>query len=275
MVIVGLPLYSKRKPIVESDEEMMNLQQLESIVLQSWPAFQQQELDGWLLRFAEGYTKRANSVNILKSGTLPLDEKIALCENYYQEKHLPVVFRLTSLVTNSGLDQRLAQMAYQHVDLTSVQVLDLHTLEGRLVTDLEPCKHSVPDWVHIFHQWHKVPHEKQALHQRLIENIASRKVLMTVSHEGKMVAAGMGVAEGAYVGLFDLITSISERRRGFGAQLLKCLLNWGKQVGASHAYLQVTHSNTAAKQLYAKLGFSEVYHYWYRVKPKPEDTLIR
>ena len=80
-----------------------------------------------------------------------------------------------------------------------------------------------------------------------------------------MIAVGLGVAENGFVGLFDLVTDEKFRNRGFGKELVLNLIEWGKQNGAQRAYLQVMLNNAPALHLYEKLGFREVYQYWYRV----------
>ncbi len=45
-----------------SDDE---LRQLERTMFRAWPSFEETDYDGWLLRLAGGFTKRANSVNAL------------------------------------------------------------------------------------------------------------------------------------------------------------------------------------------------------------------
>ncbi|MBM6579656.1 hypothetical protein ILT44_05645 [Microvirga sp. BT689] len=50
---------------------------IEEACLNGWPALREVVFDGWLIRLADGHTRRANSVNLLSSGTLPLDHKIA------------------------------------------------------------------------------------------------------------------------------------------------------------------------------------------------------
>ncbi len=68
---------------------------LEEVALNAWPALQQMLFDGWVLRFAKGYTKRANSVNPVFASSLDIDEKIDTCTRLYGDQGLPLIFRLT------------------------------------------------------------------------------------------------------------------------------------------------------------------------------------
>ncbi|MNW35347.1 Acetyltransferase (GNAT) family protein [compost metagenome] len=89
---------------------------------------------------------------------------------------------------------------------------------------------------------------------------------ISLYYEGKVVACGLGVIEREYIGLYDIITDIEYRNRGFGEQLLLNLLKWGCENGAKYSYLAVVMNNIPALQLYSKIGYLEAYKYWYRVK---------
>ena len=77
----------------------------------------------------------------------------------------------------------------------------------------------------------------------------------------------MGVAQNAWIGLYDIVTDVTYRRQGHGQRLVGQILAWGKRQGAQTAYLQVMTDNAPALALYGKLGFREIYQYWYRMCP--------
>ena len=54
------------------------------------------------------------------------------------------------------------------------------------------------------------------------------------------------------------------RRRGLAGAILGALADWGQQLGAHTAYLQVEEDNPNAQRLYARTGFETVYGYHYR-----------
>jgi ribosomal protein S18 acetylase RimI-like enzyme len=84
--------------------------------------------------------------------------------------------------------------------------------------------------------------------------------------DNQVVSCGLGVLENQYIGLFEIITTKNKRGRGFGRELILNILDWGKKKGATKAYLQVVMNNEAALNLYSKLGFKEIYQYFYRIK---------
>lgn len=244
---------------------------LEYAALKAWPALEQKEYGGWLLRFGRGYTKRANSINPLGEGASTLGEMIACCEARYRQAGLPPIFRVTPLAP-AGLDLALAARGYALLDPTAVMTLDLTTWQAPAAS-IAACRElALTAWFAHYCRIANTPLAVQAAHLEILTSISARRLCALVQSQeqdgaSESAACGLGVLDGQLFGLFDLITTPALRRRGYGLALVAGMLAWARSRGARQAYLQVTLGNKAARALYERLGFREAYRYWYRVPP--------
>ena len=238
---------------------------IEEASLNAWPALQQLLFDGWLLRFTKGYTKRANSVNPLFDSSIQAEEKIKRCERIYSEKELPAIFRLTPFASPRDLDQILERYGYRRIDLTHVQHLDLRGQAIQAEPSVKLHDATMDNWLDTFCRLSAAPRAQHQTHQEILQAIPSKRLLAVLVDSGTIVACGLGVLEHDYFGLFDLVTDAQRRNKGYGTQLVLHMLRWAQAHAAAQAYLQVMHRNAPARHLYTKLGFEDVYPYWYRV----------
>ncbi len=246
---------------------------VEELALNAWPSLQTIHYDGWLLRFADGYTRRANSVNPLYSSCIDPIVKIPYCEEVYTARRQDVVFKMTSAVLPEDLDATLAARGYGEAARTSVQTLDLASIDQARTQDVSVTSDLAGDWIAAFCRLNNVDDRHVPTMTRMLNNIVPTRGFMALRQDdqpdGEIIAVGLAVIERGYVGLFDIVTAPHLRNRGLGTRLVLGLLDWGRANGANHAYLQVMHSNAPALHLYARLGFNAIYSYWYRVKPRP------
>jgi hypothetical protein len=240
------------------------IRQIEEISLNAWPAHQQRLYDGWLLRSAEGYTKRANCIMPVYETSLPLAEKIAFCEAAYRQLTLPPIFRLTPLA-DPALDAALEGRGYRQIDPTRVMTLDLHGWQLPAPLTLSPRELPLEQWMGVYSQVSGSLVEKQPAHTQILRNILAPHLTAALEIEGQWVACGLGVLERGWLGLFDIVTHASFRRRGLATELVTGMLAWAQAQGAENSYLQVMENNTPALALYAKMGYVDGYGYWYRV----------
>lgn len=248
---------------------MKSLTLIEELSLNALPAVRTLHLDGWILRFARGYSKRANSVNPLypPAGALDLGKKISICERLYRAEGLPPIFKLTSRSYPATLDQVLEEEGYRSLGLTSVQTLSLTGLAAGATDGIWSGPDPSEAWLEAVARIGAFEAERKALLGRLLQQIVPPACFALLEAEGTAVAAGYAVAKAGFVGLFQIATDPRFRRQGYGYGLTGHLLRWGKREGAHTAYLQVECENEPALHLYRELGFHEHYHYWYRVGP--------
>ncbi len=238
----------------------------EELALNAWPALQTQHYDGWILRFAEGYTRRANSISSLYPSSIAVEEKIAHCEQIYRARGLDTVFKLTGAAEPADLDMLLSRSGYTATALTSVQTMEIPDLPDPEIDAVTGCEEVSNDWLEVY----CALSERQFVPamRGVLDAILLPKVFMLLYRNDEPVAAGLSVVERGYVGFYDIITAPAWRNQGLGTQLMLHLLHWGKANGAAHAYLQVMCDNPPAQHLYEKLGFREIYRYWYRAKTR-------
>lgn len=242
---------------------------IEEASLNAWPALQQMLYDGWVLRFARGYTRRANSINGVYPGTLPVSEKIKHCERVYKAKGLPPTFRITPFMDPPDLEAVLDQAGYEKMGPTSLQTLDLRSLSPEMSPSFQQWDKPADAWINHYIQMNGLIATHRPNLEGILANIGAEAYFTTLLEGDQTVACGLGVLEGQYVGLFDIVTHPAWRGRGLAAKLIMNILNWAKSRGAQTAYLQVMLENTPALKLYTRLGFKELYRYWYRVPRMP------
>jgi ribosomal protein S18 acetylase RimI-like enzyme len=237
---------------------------LEEVSLRAWPALQTRYYDGWVLRMAKGYTRRANSVNPVFGSSLAIDEKIDFCEALYFGQHNDIRFKMTDAVYPVDLDDRLAARDYEKEPATSVQTLDLLDMATDISENVDISPHLTAIWLEDFVRLSRADTRLAPTMRHIFGKILPETGFLQLRHHDETVAVALGVLDENRLGIFDVVTSIDQRRQGFGETVVRNLLAWGAGKGATTAYLQVMSDNDHALRLYDKIGFREAYCYWYR-----------
>ncbi|MDQ0111754.1 GNAT family N-acetyltransferase [Paenibacillus harenae] len=241
---------------------------LEEMSLNGWPALQTILCDGWLIRTADGYTKRSNSVQPLYGHSLPTELKINQCETLYNGLQAPTVFKVTPFARPAGLDGILADLNYKLVDPTSVKTVVLDNMELPSYSDAEIILETDLSelWLDAVAVFNRLTEEQKSATQTMLASSSVKKCYGLLYDNGIPVACGFASLEQGWVGLYDVVTDEQFRNKGYGEKLIRHLLSWAKREGATHGYLLVVKANAPANRLYDKLGFAHAYEYWYRVK---------
>ena len=241
---------------------------VERAMLRAWPALNEQVLDGCLLRFSEGYTRRANCATAYAPGAAALDERIAEIEALYHTRSLPAIFRLASPWACSELDDALERRGYLLADVTRVLALDLCNWTALACPQQLWQAANASDWLDAYQSIAQAPVSQRAPHLRILGATQGTAIPICAGSPSNPMGCGLGILEGRYVGLFNIAVRADARRQGWGSALVTKLLRKGQALGAEWAYLQVTDANQDAVRLYRALGFCDIYYYWYRESPE-------
>ncbi|MAL80522.1 MAG: hypothetical protein CMN55_15695 [Sneathiella sp.] len=246
---------------------LQQIAEIEAHSLTAIPALRTEVYDGWHLRFARNHTRRANSVNVVTHGVLPLPEKIAHCETAYAAERQTCHFRLTPLA-NPELDACLEAREYGYFGETEVRIQELAgdlTLDpGKDLVSYDPASEF---WLKGIAALTGQDKSKQQVFREMLSLIDMRIHAIGILCGKQIVACGMGVSAGSYLGLFEFATHRKFRRRGFAGRIARHMQAEAQESGAKAAYLQVVAENRLGQDFWAEMGFVDVlYRYHYRTR---------
>ena len=237
---------------------------LERIGGRAWPGRVEQRLGEWILRAADGITRRANSVLPLGDpGVARLENAIQRVTRFYHEQKLPPRFQLTIASQPPSLEDALTALGYKEETRVIVQVASTQS-RNAVKQGSEVVVTSTPhqDWFAAYAQAEGYDQTSLAVRRSIMGLVRQPKTYAAALVNGSTVGVGFGVLDQGWLGIFAIATLERYRRQGIATAVTNALRQWALSKGIHRAYLQVSHDNEPAKQLYAGLGFRDCYVYW-------------
>jgi len=243
---------------------------LERANLNAWPSGRTLWDGDWCLRLTPGArSRRINSVTLFS----PEDDgnivsRLARLDGHFRTHGKTPTFRWTPLCP-SALTQHLGVGGWRRVAETIVMTRPVDSRTGsepgpKTGRVAEPDASGLNEWVRKLSEINRPSiADAVALRSTLAGVVPASKRLLIEADDGRPVAAGFCVADGACLGLFLVCVDAAHRRQGHARSLLAAALAFGAQNGAKTAWLQVEADNHAALDLYTRAGFLERYRYFY------------
>jgi N-acetylglutamate synthase len=272
------------------------LRELETIVVDAWPAAETLERDGWLLRASGGPTHRGNSVATLDAtGVVSLDARIDDAEAWYAERARPALFQIGPCAAPSGLDAALAARGYviegaaRFAAAPAQEVIARTAAAADAATTLRASVEPKPNaaWLDVNRITSRFAVQVDSF-LGFITRLGERCRFVTVhaasgEHDPRapsgsaaagrigavepVAAVALGIASGNRLGIYAMLTVPAFRRQGAARAALHALAESALSDGLSELYLLFETGNTAARELYERSGFRDVYGYHYRGRP--------
>ncbi len=256
----------------------------EGRALAGWPAVEATPLGDWLLRAAGGFSARANSVLALGSPDRPLAEAVAAVQDFYAARDLPPWAQVVvgsheqALLEDSGWKHARPGEADSLFQVASV-AMAARELRDRTRAADTPMPATVTLAATASAPWLANDDRAQvtpSLARAVLEGPHEVSFLSVGPPDGPLHAKGrVSLADGrdgGWAGITDVWVEPSYRRQGLAVLVMRELISWAAERGATTAYLQTRGDNPAALALYGSLGFSTHHEYRYLVAPEPRSS---
>lgn len=229
----------------------------------AWPGIEVEWDGAWVRRAANGYTKRANSLQCFDpdDGADP-SARLKAARAWFIARDLQPVIRTTPLASpalNAALDAE-GWDSIGHSHLFAMPLADVAPdPEGRTLSVRDPAFLAAQQALQGYDE------ATQARLRALLAVMTVPAAGILLYRQGQPVATGLvAIADGIVV-TGNVVTDPARRREGLGGAMMRTGHHWAASQGATVAALNVEADNSAGQALYRSLGYARQYDYHYRI----------
>ncbi|MGI0542350.1 N-acetylglutamate synthase, CG3035 family [Corynebacterium aquatimens] len=271
-----------------------DIRAIEVATAKAFPGQEHTLIDGWFTRAGADIAERSNSATPIgpSAGFRPVP--IREIHEFYASRGLPTRLLVPERI-GAAAEKLLVGAGEGHWSVGPEIITMTTALHGSAAADepieaeelstlvFEVTDEPDEDWLAMYH-FRGQPLPPDAL-RALAKTIDGKITFGRLKHQGQTIAvtrgtltsssmdtpsfdsgyAGVGMDGGrgssksdvVWLGYSAVEVAPAWRRRGVGTLLGRKMRQWGREHGATNAYLQVLGSNEAGLRLYRKLGFEE------------------
>jgi N-acetylglutamate synthase len=225
----------------------------------AWPAVETHGIDGWLWRFANGGSQRANSVSTLDFHGADSDKAIADAEQRYRARGASPMFQISDVCAPSDLGQRLAARGYTSKDRCTTLIRSVPFDAANIGDGFEIFDRATDEWIACYAS--VITPDRRRTAPDILARVPRGSAFCAVRRRGRIVATALGVTHGG-VTIAECVASLAEARgQGAASAVMRGLAAWGTAQGAHTVALQAVEHNAPAQALYRSLGYTLAGHY--------------
>jgi ribosomal protein S18 acetylase RimI-like enzyme len=239
---------------------------IEATCFNAFPSLKQAILDGWLLRFSKGVSRRANSANPLHADCAAPDAVVEPVERLYRGQKQPAIFRVPSFL--AGIDEPLAARGYRSEGETCVIYGAMDAVAAAADPGVELSANPRAEWLAAMAALQRHTETHRRVYRRIVGAVAVPAAFAGLRIDGALAALAYGTVGGGLLCYESVITDPGRRRQGLAWRVIASLAAWGRDQGARGVCLQVEAGNAAGRALYDRFGLkTELYRYHYMRQP--------
>ncbi len=233
---------------------------LEERLLHVWPAVTTHMIDGWAVRFAGGYTGRANSASAIMCGARIDNALVTRIIAMYDQEKLTPQFRV-SPVAHATTANILHQRGFVSRGLAHTMIADINPQHATLDPRIHLSTHPDMSWcVGVTSRQEEAKRNPVALHA-IVSRIRVPVQFASAVVDGDAVGFGVAAIDRGWVELGSIVMDAQHRGKGLGRALVSKLLMWAADQNVGRVFLQVDVTNAIALGLYRSFGLEILYDY--------------